>query len=126
MGQSTPIGNKTVLIVEDEALERHGISDVFADDGWQVHEARNAEEAMAVLNRHSAIRVVVTDVQIPDGMDGVKLAHYVRERFPPTLLFVVSGRVTVTAADLPDRAWFLQKPFDPYRILRLIERGAAR
>ena len=83
MGQRTPIGDKTVLVVEDEALLRFGIVDFFAERGWCVFEARNAEEAIALLARHGEIRVVLTDVQMPGDMDGLKLAHYVRERFTP-------------------------------------------
>jgi CheY-like chemotaxis protein len=51
--------------------------------------------------------VVLTDVQMPGSMDGVKLAHYVRERFPPTVLFVVSGNAPIPAHELPARATFL-------------------
>ena len=54
-------------------------------------------------------------------MDGVKLAHYVRERFPPTVLFVVSGNVPIRDDELPERTTFLPKPFDPHRLLRQIE-----
>lgn len=121
MGQSTPIGEKTVLVVEDEALLRFDIVDFFAERGWRVFEAGNAEEAIALLDRHGEIRVVLTDVQMPGGMDGLKLAHYVRDRFPPTLLFVVSGEAPVMREALPARATFLPKPFDLNRVLRQID-----
>ncbi|WP_342106789.1 response regulator [Methylobacterium sp. SI9] len=121
MGQSTPIGEKTVLVVEDEALLRFDIVDFFAERGWRVFEAGNAEEAIALLYRHGEIRVVLTDVQMPGGMDGLKLAHYVCDRFPPTLLFVVSGEGPVMREALPARATFLPKPFDLNRVLRQID-----
>lgn len=123
MGQSTPIGTKTVLVVEDEALLRFDIVAFFEERGSRVFEAGNAEEAIALLDRHGEIRVVLTDVQMPGDMDGVKLAHYVRERFPPTLLFVVSDRAPVTREALPARATFLPKPFDLHRVMRQIDRS---
>ncbi|MFC6790685.1 response regulator [Methylobacterium komagatae] len=123
MGQSTPIGSKTVLVVEDEALLRFDIVDFFEERGWRVFEAGNSEEAIAILDRHGEIRVVLTDVQMPGDMDGLKLAHYVRERFPPTLLFVVSDQAPVTREALPARATFLPKPFDLHRVLRQIDRS---
>lgn len=123
MGQSTPIGSKTVLIVEDEALLRFDIVEFFEERGWRVFEAGNSEEAIAILDQHGEIRVVLTDVQMPGDMDGLKLAHYVRERFPPTLLFVVSDQAPVTRDALPARATFLPKPFDLHRVMRQIDRS---
>ncbi|MEI5688895.1 MULTISPECIES: response regulator [Sphingomonas] len=125
MGQSRPIGSRTILIVEDEALVRFDLVDFFTLAGWRVFEADHAEAAIAILDSHKEIRVVLTDVQMPGSMDGVKLAHYVRERFPPTVLFVVSGNAPIPQSELPARTTFLPKPFDPHRLLRQIE-GMAR
>ncbi|WP_242122014.1 response regulator [Sphingomonas lacusdianchii] len=121
MGQSTPIGSKTILIVEDEALVRFDLVDFFTHAKWRVFEAENADAAIAILDQHQEIRVVLTDVQMPGSMDGVKLAHYVRDRFPPTVLFVVSGNAPIPESELPAQATFLPKPFDPHRLLRQIE-----
>lgn len=121
MGQSTPIGSKTILIVEDEALVRFDLVDFFTDAEWQVFDAKNADEAIAILDAHKEIRVVLTDVQMPGSMDGVKLAHFVRGRCPPTILFVVSGNAPIPEHELPARATFLPKPFDPHRLLRQME-----
>lgn len=107
MGQSTPIGSKTILIVEDEALVRFDLVDFFTHAEWRVFDAENADEAIAILDAHKDIRVVLTDVQMPGSMDGVKLAHYVRERFPPTVLFVVSGNAPSRRTNcLPGRRSF--------------------
>jgi CheY-like chemotaxis protein len=123
LGQSAPFGEKTVLVVEDEALLRFDIVDFFEERGWRVFDAASAEEAIALLDRHGEIRVVLTDVQMPGDMDGLKLAHYVRDRFPPTLLFVVSGEAPVSREALPARATFLPKPFDLHRVLRQIDQS---
>lgn len=121
MGQSTPIGSKTILIVEDEALVRFDLIDFFELAGWRVFDAGDADEAIRILDSHKEIRVVLTDVQMPGSMDGLKLAHYVRERFPPTALFVVSGRAVIPAHELPGQTTFLPKPFDHHLLLRQIE-----
>lgn len=121
MGQSTPIGSRTILIVEDEALVRFDLVDFFTDAGWRVFDAEDADQAIVILDRHKEIRAVLTDVQMPGSMDGVKLAHYVRERFPPTVLFIVSGNAPIPESELPARARFLPKPFDPHKLLRQIE-----
>ncbi len=70
MGQSTPIGEKTVLVVEDEARLRFDIVDFFAERGGRVFEAGNAEEAIALLDRHGEIRVVLTTCRCPAAWTG--------------------------------------------------------
>ncbi|UVI40382.1 response regulator [Qipengyuania spongiae] len=112
---------KTILIVEDEAFVRFDLVDFFERSGWQVLEADNADHAIAILERHKDVRVVLTDVQMPGSMDGLKLAHFIRNRFPPTALFITSGHERPCSTTLPERATFLPKPFDHYRLLSRIE-----
>jgi CheY-like chemotaxis protein len=55
---------------------------------------------------------VFTDVQMPGSMDGLRLAHAVRDRWPPVELIVTSGRTQIPAKDLPDGGRFFAKPYD--------------
>jgi DNA-binding NtrC family response regulator len=121
VGQSKPIGSDTILVVEAEALVRFDVVAFFEERDWRVYEAEDADQAMEVLDQRNDIRVVLIDATVSGRMDGLKLAHYVRERFPPTLLFVVSGNAPVPQQALPQRATFLPKPFDLHRMLRQIE-----
>ncbi|MDR6790307.1 DNA-binding NtrC family response regulator [Sphingomonas sp. BE138] len=123
MGQSKPIGSKTVLIVEAEALVRFDAVAFFEERGWRVYEAEDADQAIEVLDERGDIRVVMIDATVSGRMDGLKLAHFVRERIPPTLLFIVSGQAPVPQEALPQRATFLPKPFDLHRVLRQIEQS---
>lgn len=123
MGQSKPIGSNTVLIVEPEALVRFDMIAFFEERGWRVYEAEDADQAMDILDGRNDIRVVLIDAMVSGRMDGVKLAHYVRERFPPTLLFVVSGDAPVPQEALPQKATFLPKPFDLHRVMLQIEQS---
>lgn len=121
MGQRTPITNRSILIVEDEALIRFDLVDYFEDAGFKVFEAENADEAITVLDRNSCVRVVLTDIQMPGSMDGLRLAHHVRDRFPPTILFIVSGAIVPDRSDLPAGSCFLAKPFNPRVVVRKVE-----
>ena len=123
MGQSKPIGSETILVVEAEALVRFDVVAFFEERGWRVCEAEDADQAIEVLDQRGDIRVVLIDAMVSGRMDGIKLAHYVRERFPPTLLFVVSGQAPVSQEALPQRATFLPKPFDLHRVLHQIEQS---
>jgi hypothetical protein len=54
---------------------------------------------------------------MPGSMDGLKLAHYVRGRWPPVKIIVTSGHVRVSEDSLPAGAVFLPKPCDPEDII---------
>ena len=79
-------------------------------------EAANADEAIAILESRADIRVVFTDIHMPGSMDGLKLAHAVRDRWPPIKIIVTSGRDRLSAGDLPDGGRFFSKPYDPREI----------
>lgn len=67
---------RTILVVDDEPLIRMTLTAFFEDKGYTVLEAECADAAIATLERNPAVRVVVTDVQMPGSMDGVKLAQF--------------------------------------------------
>ena len=58
-------------------------AEMISDAGFNVVEAGNADEAIAILEGRPDIRVVFTDIQMPGSMDGLKLAQFVRGRWPP-------------------------------------------
>jgi two-component system, response regulator PdtaR len=100
-----------VLIVEDEFLLRADAVEFMETSGFAVYEASNADEAIAILERHADIRAVFTDIQMPGSMDGLKLAHYVRGRWPPVKLIITSGRARPPAEDMPAGSGFVGKPY---------------
>ena len=101
-----------VLVVDDEALIRMDLVEILQDRGFPTYEADNAAEAIAILEKHDEIRVVFPDIQMPGRMDGVELAHYVRKRWPPTVLIVCSGNRTPSNGSLPSACSFIAKPFE--------------
>lgn len=103
----------SVLVVEDEALIRMSIADQLERMDFIVHEAANADEAIAFLQRRNDIRFVFTDVQMPGTMDGIQLAHYVRKRWPPTAIVICSADKPPEVSKLPSNAYWLAKPFNP-------------
>jgi two-component system, response regulator PdtaR len=100
-----------VLIVEDEFLVRTGTRAAVEMAGFDVLEAGDADEAIAILTARSDIRLIFTDVHMPGSMDGLKLAHFVRDRWPPIKIVATSARVRITASDLPEGGRFLPKPY---------------
>jgi len=100
-----------VLVVEDEFLLRMDSVEILEDEGFEVVPAANADEAIAVLSARSDIHLVFTDIQMPGSMDGLKLARFVRNRWPPIKIVATSGYVRAGADDLPTGSVFLPKPY---------------
>src|SRR5580698_11288280 len=105
-----------VLIVEDEPLVRLCAAQTVEDAGYEVIEAESADEAIAILESRRDIRVIFTDIHMPGSMDGLKLAHAVRHRWPPIKIIVTSGRELATEQDLPEGGRFFRKPYDPIAV----------
>ncbi len=105
-----------ILIVDDEPLIRQSAVQMIEDAGFEIIEAANADEAIRILESCSDIRVVFTDIHMPGSMDGLKLAHAIRNRWPPIKIIVTSGREFLTERDLPEGGRFFAKPYDPFQI----------
>ena len=106
-----------VLIVEDEAILRLHAVDMVEEAGFTAIEAKNADEAIAILESRSDISLLFTDVHMPGSMDGLKLAHAVRDRWPPIKIVVVSGQLKVEQNELPSDSRFFDKPFQADKII---------
>ena len=104
-----------ILIVEDELLIRMNAVEMI-EETYEVVEAANADEAIAILERRLDITVLFTDIQMPGSMDGLKLAAAVRDRWPPVLIVATSGHVNLCPGDLPQGGRFLPKPYSPAEI----------
>ena len=74
--------NPAILVVEDELLLRLMAVDNVETAGFEALSAGTADEALAILEARADVRLVFTDVQMPGSMDGLRLAHAVRDRWP--------------------------------------------
>ena len=100
-----------VLVVEDDLLLRLLAVGIVEDAGLAAVEAANADEAIVILERRVDIALIFTDVDMPGTMDGLKLAHAVRRRWPPIKIIIVSGKTHLSDADLPSDTRFFSKPY---------------
>jgi CheY-like chemotaxis protein len=109
-----------VLVVDDEFLVRLNALSLLEEAGFGVLEAGSADEAIAILERRKDIRIVLTDINMPGTMDGLRLAHAIRDRWPPIELVLTSGRMCVCDEDMPERGVFLGKPYEPSELVRMV------
>jgi CheY-like chemotaxis protein len=100
-----------VLVVEDDPMIRIDAVMLVEEAGFRVYEAADADEAISLLEQRQDIRLIFTDVKMPGSMDGLKLAHYVRGRWPPVKIIVTSGQFRPKDGDLPLGGIFLSKPY---------------
>jgi CheY-like chemotaxis protein len=114
-----------VLVVEDEPILRMMAVDIVEEGGFEAIEASDANEAIAILEARHDIRLVFTDVDMPGGMDGLKLAAAIRDRWPPIEVIVTSGKSLPEGIDLPARVIFIPKPFDMKRLKSALHEMAA-
>jgi len=104
-----------ILIVEDDQLLRLLTVDIVEAAGFVALQADNADEAVTVLEARSDIALLLTDINMPGSMDGLKLAHAVRNRWPPIKIIVVSNRAP--DHDLPTDSRFFAKPYHGEKLI---------
>ncbi|KPH06225.1 response regulator (plasmid) [Rhizobium acidisoli] len=101
---------RTVLIVEDDLLIRMVLADTLAEEGYDVIEAGNVLEAVAVLGRRK-IDAVITDVDMPGGLSGLDLARMISSSDMKVPVIITSGGSIVRPEELPSDAVFMPKPY---------------
>jgi two-component system, response regulator PdtaR len=112
-----------VLVVEDEPLVLMMALDIIAEAGFEAISALNADAAIAILESRDDIGIIFTDINMPGSMNGVKLAHAVRGRWPPIEIIVTSAKRLELA--LPERSRFLPKPYGAGELSNAIRELAA-
>lgn len=103
-----------VLFVEDEGLIRLVAAEALLDEGFEVVEAWNGDEAVRLLSGPGTFDVLFTDVRMPGALDGVDVATHARGRHPTIHVLVVSGyapHLMARLGVLEPRAHFMSKPY---------------
>jgi CheY-like chemotaxis protein len=114
-----------VLVVEDDFFSRLHAVRLVEDAGYIAVEASNADEAIIILEARKDIRIVFTDIDMPGSMDGLKLAHAIRERWPPIELILTSGHFDIRDDELPERGRFFPKPYRGQEIILAMQHFVA-
>jgi PAS domain S-box-containing protein len=114
---------ESVLLVEDDEGVRRMTRRALEEGGYRVLEAANGHAALEQLTSTSGrIGLVLTDVVMP-GMSGRDLADRVAELRPGTPVLFTSGYTDgeiVRRGLLHPEAAFIQKPFGPDAIVRIV------
>lgn len=107
---------RRILIVEDHHLLRIHAQLALEDAGYQVTEASDAAEALAEFAADPNFDAIFTDVMMPGDIDGLALAHRLRDAAPGLPIVVTSGAGVVTNEALPAGGHFVAKPYSPAQL----------
>jgi len=102
-----------VLVVEDEENVRVLVESNIAELGYETLSAANGTEALALLKENTRVTLLFTDINIPDGPDGLDLAHQAVELRPKLRVLYTSGggKTDGMVARFVTGATFLPKPY---------------
>lgn len=118
----------TVLVVDDEATIRYSVSRTLQRIGYAVVEAANGDEALAIVDDRS-FDVILTDIRMPPGIDGVELVRRLKERDADSIVILMTGFPSLTTAVEALRLGahdYLIKPSTSQDIRASVARGVER
>lgn len=112
-------GDRTILLVDDDAAVREGLRRVLATEGWRVVPARTGEEALEYLGEEEP-DLIITDLRMAriSGWDLLFHERIERPHLPIFVITALSPREADPAAEWAER--FFQKPVDPEYLLAAV------
>ena len=127
-GQPVAMGRgETVLVVDDDASQRHIASEILTHLGYRVAVAASGEEALCYLREHAA-DLVVLDMLMPPGIDGLETYGRIRAIRPDQKAIIVSGfsqSERVSEARRQGVSQYLQKPYSLEKISEVVHAALA-
>lgn len=112
-----------ILVVEDEFLIRLTLAEVLGDEGFDVTEAEDGEQAVALLRSAGAFDLLMTDVNLPGKVSGWAVADAARARRADLPVVFVTGGAQPPAGRRPSpHDAFVQKPYSPSDITAVARR----
>jgi CheY-like chemotaxis protein len=109
-----------ILIVEDEVLTSEYLEFILRQAGYEAVTTASADEAIAVLEHRDDVHLVITDINLPGIMDGLKLAAAVKERWPPINIIVVTGYSAPGSDEIPAGSLFVAKPYNAQKMVAAV------
>jgi two-component system NtrC family sensor kinase len=124
--QPVATGRGTVLIVEDNAEVAEVTASLVEQLGYPTLRAENATDALNQLQRGEKINLVLSDIVMPGGMNGIALAQEIDNRYPQIPVLLNSAYSDMVQA-AESRFVILRKPFQlpalEKSIREAVERG---
>ena len=107
-----------ILVVDDERYIRNSLKEILGDEGYEVEEAEDGNQAVEMIDKEH-YDVVLCDIKMP-GKDGIEVLDHVAEQGIDSMMVMLSGHGDIqTAVDCLKKGAFdyLAKPLDLNRLL---------
>lgn len=120
--------NCYVLVVDDEAAIRYSVGKTLQRVGYNVREAASGEDALEYM-RSQIFDVVLTDIRMPPGLDGLELIRRIKDQDPDTVVILMTAYPHLTTAVEALRLGahdYLIKPSSSQDIRASVSRGIER
>jgi two-component system C4-dicarboxylate transport response regulator DctD len=116
--------NSNILVIDDDLEMRNSLKDLLTSGGFQVETISNAQQALDTL-RQKQFDVILCDVRMP-GMSGLELQQVLKPISKvPIVMMSAHGDISMAVSAVQDGAYtFLEKPFDPRRLLGVLGNAA--
>jgi len=102
-----------VLLVEDDAAVRTFAAASLQEEHFYVLQASDGDEALQVARSHESIDLLLTDVEMGDGLNGIELGSRILAERPGLPVLVMSGFPDAESMAAEKGMPFLAKPFTP-------------
>ena len=109
-----------ILIVEVDVLANEHLEFILQQAGYEVVSATSADEAATLLEDRKDIRLIVTDVNLPGTMNGLRLAAVVKARRPAINIIIVTGYGAPKADEIPSGSLFVSKPYSARKMIEAV------
>jgi DNA-binding response OmpR family regulator len=119
-------GRAAVLVVEDEILIADMVTEALTDAGFEVCTVATAAEALRCFVDGYKPDILLTDINLPGGMDGALLASCARTLHPDLAVVYASGRRAVEEIETVPGSVFVPKPYSPLAMCSLLRDIAHR
>lgn len=117
-----------ILLVDDEIPFVKTLTKRLSKREFNINTAFSGQEALAQLEKDTAIEIVVLDIKMP-GMDGLQTLHEIKRRYPSVEVIILTGHSTIDSAIKGMRLGafdYLVKPCDIGRLIYRMEEAVAR
>ena len=119
-------GTESILLAEDEEMVRQWMHELLKRFGYRVHATASGVEALEYCRKnHPALDLLVTDMIMPGGLNGLELGAKLQAEMPGLKVLYCSGYTdAIIGADVlgRDNVSFLPKPFDADKFLQSVRR----
>jgi CheY-like chemotaxis protein len=110
-----------LLLVEDEHLIRTALASALEDGGYTLLQAENGLDAVAVLEGHTKLTGLITDIRLGSGASGWEVARRARQLHPELAVVYMTGDSAADwSADGVPNSILLQKPFADAQVITAI------